>query len=72
MLNPQFRLMGVLWDNSSNAEKERMILLYKKRFKTFLCLPRSVPNGLVELMNGNFEDIIRKLQISIDLQERRR
>ena len=44
LINPHFRLIGALWDLSSNHSREKITKLYKRRWKSFLCLPKSTPN----------------------------
>ena len=47
VMNPQFRLMGILWESSSDRQRSLMMEVYKKRFKSFLCLPKSVSNKII-------------------------
>ena len=49
-----------------------MEVLYKKRFKSFVCLPRSIPDVLIKDICGDFRGIVAKLQSSINRQERLR
>jgi len=48
-----------------------MEVVYRKRFKSFLCLPRSIPNTMEKEMCGNFEELVKRLEIAIETQEMR-
>lgn len=69
MMNPQFRLLGVLEMEATTTEKIRMMEIYRKRFKAFMCFPKSVPNEMIQEMIGDFNEIAERLRNSVRLQE---
>jgi hypothetical protein len=47
-----------LWDDASNSQRVKMVETFRKRFKSFMCLPRSTPNKQVERMIGEVEGLV--------------
>lgn len=54
MINPQYKMIGALWESSTNREKKEAARQYRVNTKKFLMIPKSTPNELLESMIGDF------------------
>ena len=66
LIMPNVRMIGSVYQEGSQREREKVQACFKKMFRSFCLLPWSTPHLTLEKIIGNVDDILINLSRAVD------